>query len=66
MDITANCICEIHSLALDVFNLNTDHELSSKEINFQREKILTEPGIEHMAAGREAGMLPQCYNPPLR
>ena len=31
LDITANSICEIHYLALDGFNLNTIHKLSSKE-----------------------------------
>ena len=30
-DITANCICEIHCLALDWFDLNTVHKLSSQE-----------------------------------
>ena len=31
LDITANCICEIHCLVLDGFDLNTVHKLSSKE-----------------------------------
>ena len=31
LDITANCICEIHCLALDGFDHNTVHQLSSKE-----------------------------------
>ena len=29
LDVTANCICEIHCLALDGFDLNTYHKLSS-------------------------------------
>ena len=31
LDIPANCICEIHTVALDDFYLNTVHKLSSKE-----------------------------------
>ena len=31
LDVTANCICEIHCLPLDGFDLNTVHKLSSKE-----------------------------------
>ena len=31
LDVTANCICEIHSIALDGFDLNTAHKLSSYE-----------------------------------
>ena len=37
LDVTANCICEIHCLALDGFNINTVHKLSSVEKNSQRE-----------------------------
>ena len=33
LDATANCICENHSLALDGFDRNTVHQLSSKEKN---------------------------------
>ena len=29
--VTANCNCEIHCIALDGYNLNTVHKLSSKE-----------------------------------
>ena len=31
MGVTANCICEIHCIALDGFDLSTVHKLSSKE-----------------------------------
>ena len=31
LDVTANCICELHCFALDGFDLNTVHKLSSKE-----------------------------------
>ena len=31
LDVTTNSICEIHCLALDVFDLNTVHKLSSRE-----------------------------------
>ena len=31
LDFTANCICEIHCKALDGFNLNTVHPLSSND-----------------------------------
>ena len=31
LDVTANCICEIHCLALDGFDLNIVHKLSSGE-----------------------------------
>ena len=31
LDVTANCICEIHCFALDGFDLNTVHQLSRKE-----------------------------------
>ena len=41
---------------LDGFDLNTVHELSSKE-----KKISAELGFEPGAAGWEAGMLPLCY-----
>ena len=33
MDVTANCICKIHCLALDGFDRNTVHKLYSKEKN---------------------------------
>ena len=32
LDVTASCICEIHSLAVDGFNINGVHKLSSKEV----------------------------------
>ena len=54
--VVANCICEIHCLVLDGFDLNAVHKLSSKE-----KKILTEPGFEPKVAGWEARMLPLCY-----
>ena len=53
LDVTASCICEIHCLALDGFDLNTVHQLSSKE-----KKITAEPGFEPRAAGWEAIVLP--------
>ena len=56
VDATSNCICEIHCLALDGYNLNTVHKLSSKE-----KKFLAEPGFDIGAAGLEARMLPLCY-----
>ena len=31
LDVTANCICEVHCIALDGFDFNTVHQLSSKE-----------------------------------
>ena len=37
-DITANCIRENHCLALDSFNLNYVHKLSSKEQKSQRSR----------------------------
>ena len=46
---TANCICEIHCLAQDGFDLNTVHKLSSQEW-----KISAELGLEPRAAGWEA------------
>ena len=55
LDVTANCIREIHCLALDGFDLNTVHKLSSKE-----KKILAEPGFKPGAARWEARMLPLC------
>ena len=61
MAVTANCICEIHCLALDGLDLNTVHKLSSKE-----KKNSVEPGFEPGTFGREAWMLPLCYAvPPL-
>ena len=33
LDVTPNCICEIHFLALDGFDLNTVHKLRSKGKN---------------------------------
>ena len=38
LDVTTNCIREIHCLALDGFDINTIHKLSSKEKNSQGEK----------------------------
>ena len=49
LDITATCICETHCLALDAFDLNTVHKLSSKE-----KKFSAEPGFKPGAAGWEA------------
>ena len=46
-----HCIYEIHCLALDVFGLNTVHQLSSNE-----KKISAVPGFEPGAAGWEARM----------
>ena len=37
MYVTANCIWEIHCLALDGFDLNTVHKLSSKEKHLGRD-----------------------------
>ena len=34
LDITANCICEIHWLALDGLDLNTVHKLRSKREDY--------------------------------
>ena len=56
LDVTTNCIREIHCFALDGFNLNTVYKLSSKE-----KKISAEPGFEPEAAGWEERMLPLCY-----
>ena len=33
LDVTPNCICEIHCIALDGFDLNSVHQLSIKEKN---------------------------------
>ena len=41
LDVTANCICEAHCLALDEFNLNTVHKLSNKEKNLGSARIQT-------------------------
>ena len=38
LDVTANSICEIHCLALDEFDLNTAHKLSSEEKKIQRRR----------------------------
>ena len=57
--VTANCIFEIHCLALDGFNLKTVHKLSSKE-----KKILAQPRFVPGAAGWEAKMLLLCYAAP--
>ena len=51
LGVTANCICEIHCLAVDGFNLHNVHKLSSKE------KIFGQSG----AAGWEARMVPLCH-----
>ena len=55
LDVSANCICEMHCLALDGFDLNNVHKLSSKE------KSSADPSFEPGAAELEARMLPQCY-----
>ena len=60
LDVSANWICGIHCLALDGFNLNTVHKLSSIEKNSQR-KISAELGFKPGAVGWEARMLPLCY-----
>ena len=56
---TANCICEIHFLALDGFNLNTVHKLGIKEKN-----VLAEPRFQPGVAGWDARMQPLCYATP--
>ena len=56
IEITANCICEIHCIALNGFNLNSVHKLSSKE-----KKISLEPGFKPAAVGWETTAPP----PPL-
>ena len=61
LDVTAYCICEIHWLALNGFNLNAVHKLRSKE-----KKLLAELGFEPGAGGWEARMLPLCYAAPLQ
>ena len=52
----SNCICEIHCLAPDGFDLSTVHKLSNK--------LSAEMGIEHGAARWEARMLSLCYAAP--
>ena len=52
LDDTAKCICEIHYLALDGFDLNNVHKVSSRE-----KKSSGEPGFER----RAARMLPLFY-----
>ena len=44
LDVTANCNCEIHCLALDGFDLNTVHQLCSKEKKSRRCQDLN-PGL---------------------
>ena len=44
LDVTAYCICEIHCLAIYGFNLNTVHNLSSKEKKSQRSRD-SNPGL---------------------
>ena len=61
LDVTVNCICEIRYLALDVFDLNNVHKLTSKEKKYRR----AEPGFDPRAAGWEARLLPLCYAAPL-
>ena len=55
LDITANCISKIRSLALEGFNFTAVHKLSSKE-----KKISTELGFKPRAAGWEERMLLFC------
>ena len=38
LEVTADCICEIHCIELDGFDVNAAHKLSSKVKNSQREK----------------------------
>ena len=40
LHVTFNCICEIHCLPLDLFNLITVHKLSSKENKSRRSRDL--------------------------
>ena len=58
LDITANCIFEIHCLALDAFDLNTVHKLSNKG---KKRNILAKLGFEPRAAGWKARVLPLCH-----
>ena len=44
MNVTANCICEILCFALDGWDLNTAHKLSSKEKKSWRSRDLN-PGL---------------------
>ena len=44
-DLAANFICEINCLALDGFNLNTVHKLSSEEEKSRRSQD-TNPGLQ--------------------
>ena len=44
MDVTANCICDIHCIAIDGFDLNTVHKLSSQEKKSQLRRD-SNPGL---------------------
>ena len=44
LDVNAKCICEIHYLALDGFDLTTVHKLSSKEKKSWRSQV-SNPGL---------------------
>ena len=56
VDVIANCFCEIHRLALDGFDLNTVHKLSSKEKK-SRQSQDSNPGLL-------GGMLALCNAAP--
>ena len=50
LDVTANCICEIRYLALDGFDLNAVHKLSSKGKNISAQPGFEPMGVSHPAA----------------
>ena len=59
MDITAKCICGIHCVALDGFDLNTFHKLIIEEKKWRSgDSNLGPLGFP------EARMLPLCYSAP--
>ena len=59
IDITAYCICEIHCIALDEFDLKTVHQLNSKEKKSQLRRD-SNPGL---LGGKEECCL--CTTQPL-
>ena len=61
LDVTTNCIFEIHCIALDRFDLNTVHTLSNSE----KRKISAKQGFKPRAAGWEARKFPLWYEAPL-
>ena len=60
MDITPTCICEIHCLALDGFDLNTVRKLSSKEKKSQ----LSQDSNPGLLGGKQEWFL--CASQPLK